>query len=138
MNKRIARTAKSKMNGDDAPVEGGLQSLFVEGKNFIHYNPNDYQHTKQKSIRSRINGILALTSLEKLLVPNIYDISLGGLSFLHANEKDVSNSLFKMDIVIFDIQTDFEYLITGVKGWVNSKELSLEPCNRVPILAIPY
>lgn len=133
MKKRIATTAEAKMNGNAVSAESGLQGLFVRGTNFIHYNPKDFQDTKRKSIRYRINGIVALTSFEKLVVTNIYDISLGGLSFLHGNDTDLTNSQLKMDILIFDIQSDFEYFISGVKGQLNSKELFLEKVSNVPI-----
>lgn len=91
------------------------QDLF-DGEDIpCHHNPNDCQNTKRKSIGFRPNGIVALTSFEKPVITNNYDIAPSGVSFLHANERDVTNSEFKMAILILDSQTDFEYFIDRVK-----------------------
>lgn len=47
----------------------------------------------------------------------------GGVSFLPTNEKDITESEFNMDILIFDGETDFEHFISQVKGRVKSKQL---------------
>lgn len=53
---------------------------------------------------------------------NIYDITVGGVSFLHTNEKKLSDSELQMDILIFDSQTNFEYFIGPINGRITSKE----------------
>lgn len=133
-------TTSPKISDKDVKSENILQSLVTSYQNLpdfeeisCHYNPNNFQKTTRKSIRSRLNGIVALTSLEQPVVATIYDIAPGGVSFLHANERDITNNKFKMDILIFDCQTDFEYFIGQVKGRVKSKELVSEPKSNTPI-----
>ena len=82
---------------------------------------------RRKSKRLRTNGIVALTCFEKLVVNNIYDIAEGGVSFLQANENEISKSEFEMDILIYDGLTDFEYLISRIKGRVKWKGLVFDP-----------
>lgn len=135
-----ATTSTSKITDKDVKSENSSQSLVADNQNLFdgedisgHYNPNDCQNTKRNSIRFRPNGIVVLTSFEKPVVTNIYDIAPGGVSFLHANERDITSSEFKMDILIFDAQTDFEYFIGQVKGRVKSRELVTDPRSNEPI-----
>ncbi len=87
----------------------------------------DVHHTKRKSNRTRANGIAALTNFPKPIVTRIYDIALGGISLLCAEEMDVTEGALKMDILIFDILTNFEYLINQVTGHFKSKKLVTDP-----------
>ncbi len=82
----------------------------------------DLHHSKRKAYRIRTNGIVALTNFAKPVVTKNYDIGPGRVSFLYANETDITESALKMDILIFDILTKFEYLINQVKGRVKSKK----------------
>lgn len=121
-------------------MRNGLQEMVaryqgdtVTGDNITHYKFNDYPVSKRKLVRYMTNGIVALTSSEEPVITNIYDISPGGVAFLSRNESDVSANELKMDIVIFDSQTDFEYFILQVKGRVRSKELVTAPKSNKPI-----
>jgi hypothetical protein len=96
-------------------------------------NCSDSLNRRRKSNRLRINGIVALTSFEKPVVTRIYDIAPGGVSFLHTNEIYISDNEFKMDILIFDNLTDFEYLINQAHGRVKSRNLVSDPKNKAPI-----
>lgn len=71
---------------------------------------------KRKLIRTRANGIVALSSLKKPLITVLYDVTPGGISFLCADPVEMTDSVFMMDILIFDSKTDFEYCITQVGG----------------------
>ncbi|WP_163337513.1 hypothetical protein [Desulfopila sp. IMCC35008] len=71
---------------------------------------------KRKSIRTRANGIVALSNLKKPLITLLYDVTPEGISFLCAEPAEMTDSTFIMDILIFDSNTDFEYCITQVKG----------------------
>ena len=85
--------------------------------------PNGCQSIRRKSKRLRANGIVALTCFEKLVVSSIYDIAEGGVSFLQANENEISKSEFEMDILIYDSLTGFEYSISHIMGRVKWKSL---------------
>lgn len=93
---------------------------------------SDYHNTKRKANRLNTNGIVVLTNFDQPVVTKICDISPGGVSFLHANEIDVINSKIEMDILIFDILADFEYLIDQVSGHVKSKKLIADPKSHTP------
>ncbi|TKB28426.1 hypothetical protein FCL47_02775 [Desulfopila sp. IMCC35006] len=82
----------------------------------------DVHHTKRKSNRIWANGIAALTNFPKPVVTRIYDIAPGGISLLCAEEMNLIEGALKRDILIFDILTNFEYLINQVTGHVKSKK----------------
>lgn len=88
---------------------------------------SDYHNTKRKANRFNTNGIVALTGYDQPIVTQICDISAGGVSFLHDNEIEINNCPIQMDILIFEILTDFEYLINQVNGYVKSKKLVVDP-----------
>ncbi len=92
----------------------------------------DGHHINRKSSRTRANGIVALTNFTKPVVTKIYDLAPGGVSFLYANETEITESALKMDILIFDILTNFEYLISQVSGNVKSKRLVTHPKSKAP------
>lgn len=126
-----------KISDKDVASENILQNMVAYFQNLLsfedisyHYNPNNLQKTRRKAIRFRPNGIVALTTLEQPIVTNICDIASGGVAFWHQNERDITNSEFKMDILIFDCQTYFEYFIGQAKGRVKSKELVSDPENK--------
>ncbi len=81
-------------------------------------------------------GVVAVTASAYAVVTNIYDISPGGVSFLFENDSDVTACELKMDIVIYDAQTDFDYCIFHLNGLVRSKELVLAPKSNKPIWRI--
>ena len=80
----------------------------------------------------RTNGIVALTSFDKPVVSLIYDIAEGGVSFLHACESAIIEDEFPMDILIFDIITNFEYYISHVRGRVKGRQQVAGPNNKFP------
>jgi hypothetical protein len=55
------------------------------------------------------------------------------MSFLHVNDQGIATSETMMDILIFDAQSDDEFLISQIKGRVKSKELIADPENKAPI-----
>ena len=91
------------------------------------------ENTRRKSIRYRVNGIVALTSLEDLVVSNIYNIASGGLSFVTVRQHDITSSEFKMDILVYNNQVEFDFFISRVKGRVKSKQLVPDMHNHSPI-----
>jgi hypothetical protein len=103
------------------------QNLFDGDDATIYYSSGDCQKQRRKSIRLRTNGIVALTCFKQPFVTNICDIAPGGVSFLYAREQDITNNEFKMDIIIFDCQSDCEYFISQIKGRVRSKNLVADP-----------
>ena len=92
----------------------------------------DIDHTKRKSIRTITNGIVALTNLAMPVVTKIYDIAPGGVSFVYFDEIDVTEGSLEMDILIFNIRTEFEYLLDQVMGRVRSKKFLADPKSRKP------
>lgn len=92
----------------------------------------DVHHTRRKSTRTMANGIVALSNFAKPIVTKIYDIAPGGVSFLYADEMDVEEVALEMDILIFNILTNFEYLLNQVMGRVTSKKLVAGPKSRIP------
>jgi hypothetical protein len=93
----------------------------------------DHNSIQRKSNRFRTNGIVALTNLEKPVLSNIYDIGSGGASFLHVDEEAVGKDEFRMDILIYDSSTGFEYFISQVNGRVVWRELVTDPENNFPV-----
>ena len=104
-----------------------LPSLLVDEANPVHSSSYDMSKTKRRSNRFRTRGIVVFSIAEKPAVANIHDIAAGGVSFLYADELDQGNSTFTMDILIFDSQTEFEYLIAQVRGQVTSSTEFLAP-----------
>lgn len=93
----------------------------IADKAFRSPIPSDRnKKTKRESNRLRTKGIVVVASFEIPVVTNILDIAPGGVSFLYANDLDIINSKIRMDILIFDGRTNFEYFITQVKGRVTS------------------
>ncbi len=88
---------------------------------------------ERKADRFRTNGVVALTGLADPVLTNIYDIGTGGVSFLHLDEIAAGKDELKMDILIYDCLTDFEYFIGQLKGRVVWKELVSNPVNSTPI-----
>lgn len=52
---------------------------------------------------------------------------------MHIHDRDIADSEIKMDILIFDVQSDDELLISHLEGQVKSKELVADPDSRAPI-----
>lgn len=125
--------------GEVSKTENNRQSLASFYQNEFDreciYAPGtllDVHHTKRKSNRTRANGIAALTNFAKPVVTRIYDIALGGISLLCAEEMDVTDGALKMDILVFDSLTNFEYLINQVTGHVKSKKIVTDPKSKSP------
>lgn len=78
---------------------------------------------KRRSKRVRTRGIVVLGNIDSPVVTSICDIALGGVSFFFGKEIDILNREFKMDILIYDSQTEFEYSITQIKGQVTYNTL---------------
>ncbi len=123
----------------DIKSNNGLQStvaynqlLFDKSCRPFRFSTGDHLKKKRKSLRFRVKGIVALTNFEQPVVTNIFDIASGGVSFLHAREQDIPNKEFKMDILIFDSQTDLEYFISQIKGRIKSKDLVIDPKSKEP------
>ena len=89
--------------------------------------------SRRISTRFRANGIVALPGGIKPIVARVYDIATDGMSFLHVNDQGITSSAIKMDILIFDVQSDDEFFISLIKGRVKSKELVTDPENKAPI-----
>ncbi|KJS01170.1 MAG: hypothetical protein VR65_09705 [Desulfobulbaceae bacterium BRH_c16a] len=70
---------------------------------------------------------------EKPVVARINDIGTGGVSFLHVHDREIADSEIKMDILIFDVQSDDELLISHLEGQVKSKELVSDPDSKAPV-----
>ncbi len=118
-------------------IRGAKMTAFTaKGERRISLSEKDHNSMKRKSNRFRTNGIVALTGLEEPVLSNIYDIGSGGVSFLHADEIAIDNVEFKMDILIYDSLTGFEYFISQVKGRVVWRELVSDPENNIPDLAL--
>lgn len=77
--------------------------------------------------RYRVSGIVALTTSGEPAVMRIYDISRDGLSFLHARDWRAADGKVEMDIVVFDVKGNSEYLMNQVNGWVRSTDLIADP-----------
>ena len=108
------------------------QNFFDKGYGHFCFSADNHQKKKRKSVRFRVTGIVALTNFEQPVVTTICDIAPGGVSFFHAGEKDITNNEFKMDILIFDSQTDRECFISQIKGRIKSKNLVVDPKSKEP------
>ncbi len=97
------------------------------------YNCNQYHGSRRKADRFKTHGIVALTSFEKPIAASIYDIALGGVSFITANEMEICRNEFRIEILIFNSLTDFEYLISQVMVRVIWKGLVFDPEIHKPI-----
>lgn len=81
---------------------------------------------------SKAKGIVALMVADKPIVCSIKEIAMGGVSFLHSEFMHLPTNEIRMDILIFDIQTDTEYFLDQVKGRIKSCEA--DPKSTLPIL----
>jgi len=90
----------------------------------------DSQETRRQSVRCAVNGIVALTNFEKPVVTNIFDISMVGVSFWSTNVETLAGKEINMDILVYDNQANFEFLISKVKGQVRSRALAPHPVSR--------
>lgn len=131
----LATSTISQMSGKGVKSEHSqqcplmyCQSQFEKEDNSNHYGSNGHQN-KRQSIRLVIKGIVVLTGFEEPVVANIYDIAPGGVSFVHADEKNITNVDFKMEILIYDSQTDFDYFIGQISGRGKSMELVSDSIN---------
>ena len=106
------------------------QGTFDREKLSITCIPADQQETRRQSIRCAANGIVALTNFEKPVVTNIFDISMGGVSFWSTNGETLAGKEINMDILVYDTQANFDYLISKVKGQVRSRALVPHPVSR--------
>lgn len=140
MQNLFATSAIPQMSSKGVKSENDLQcplmycqNKFEKEDNSNHFGSNDHQNKRRKSIRFVTKGIVVLTGFEEPVVANIYDIASGGVSFVHADEKNISNVDFKMEILIYDSQTDFDYFISQISGRGKSMELISDPINNLPI-----
>ena len=78
----------------------------------------EQSHIRRRATRCKAHGIVVLKDFKKPLITNIYDISTRGVSFWQNNRKKLTEDTFNMDILIFDVQTGFEYLISQLEGQV--------------------
>jgi hypothetical protein len=89
---------------------------------------------KRTSTRSRANGIVALMDIDEPIISRINDIAQGGVSFLHGEPLHLPTNEIRMDILIFDVQTNVEYFMSHVKGRIKSTECIADPQGNLPIL----
>jgi hypothetical protein len=76
--------------------------------------------TRRKADRLRARGIVVLADSHKGLVTNLCDIAPGGVSFLHTCAIDRSGPELRIDILIYENQSDFECFIPAITGRVRS------------------
>ena len=140
MRNVLAASATPQKNGKGVKSEHNLhcplmycQNQFEREDNSNHYSSNDHHNTRRKSIRFVTKGIVVLTGFEEPLVANIYDIAPGGVSFVHADQKNINNVDFKMEILIYDSKTDFDFFIGQISGRGKFMELVFDPINNLPI-----
>lgn len=107
--------------------------MFEKEQLLNNYSTKKHQYSRRKSTRHKAKGIVVLTKFEAPIVTCICDIGQGGLSFFSTNEKDVTENEFKMDILLFEGKSDFEYFIAQVKGRVKSKHLVAHTESKAPI-----
>lgn len=55
------------------------------------------------------------------------------MSFLHVNEQGIVGDDIKMEILIYDVQSNDEFLISQINGRVKSKNLISDPTDNEPI-----
>jgi hypothetical protein len=111
--------------------KGDFQSMLDGEESSNDYSYNEYPNRRRKSTRFRAKGIAVVSCFEESVVTNLFDIAAGGVSFLPTREKDITQTEFNMDILIFDGEMDFEHFISRVKGRLKSKQLILHPESNV-------
>ncbi len=92
-----------------------------------------YSFGKRKWKRIRTNGIVALTSSEDPVIFLVYDLAQGGVSFLHAGETEIIIDEFHMDILVFDILTDFECYINQIRGRMIGRQRVADSKSKIPV-----
>ncbi len=127
-NKNYTITDKNRENESSFRNSAAYYQNLLDGGNISQRSkPKNCQNTRRKSIRFKPNGIVAFSTIERPIVTNIHDLAVGGVSFFHHNERVITKNEFKMDILIFDNQTDFEYFIGQIKGRIISREMISDP-----------
>lgn len=98
-------------------------------------NESDKQDSvsRRTARRYRVSGIVAIANSGEPAVMRIYDIAKNGVSFLHADDWRAADGEVEMDIVVYDINNNSEYLINKVNGWVRSTDLVADPERNGPI-----
>ncbi|TKB06361.1 PilZ domain-containing protein [Desulforhopalus sp. IMCC35007] len=136
----LASSAIPQMSGKGVKSENDLrcqlmccQDQFGRKNNRNHYGSNDHHEKRRQSIRFETKGIVVLTGFEEPVVANIYDIAPGGVSFVHADKKNINNVDLKMEILIYDSHTDFDYFIGQISGRGKFMELVSDPINKLPV-----
>ena len=107
-----------------------LPPLRLDDTITLHSDGNQSKNTQRASNRFKTRGIVVFSIAGKPAVANINDIAAGGVSFLYSDEIDINSNILTMDILIFDSQTRFEYLIPQINGQMTSRTSALAPkCN---------
>jgi hypothetical protein len=98
-------------------------------------NESDKQDTvtRRTARRYRVSGIVAMVNSGEPAVMRIYDIARNGVSFLHTGDWRAADGKIELDIVVYDINSNSEYLINKVNGWVRSTDLIVDPERNGPI-----
>lgn len=87
--------------------------------------------SRRISTRIPVKGIVALTGSGKPVVARIHDIGAGGLSCLHADGAAFSD--VEMDVLLFDVRTDEEFLLPRINGRIVARELVADPRRTAPV-----
>lgn len=82
---------------------------------------------RRTSLRIVANGVVALMNRDSLVVARIYDIALGGFSFLRANDSDLPGSEIRMDILLFEMKNNIELFISQARCRILGKDHMYEP-----------
>lgn len=84
--------------------------------------------------RFRTKGIVILPDFADLMVSNVHDISMGGISFLYPDGPEVLSGKIKMDIFIFDGLTGTECYLDHVPGQIKANIPLPHPISNLPLL----
>ena len=101
-------------------------------KKFLDRRDDNFCFLNRQYRRIRTKGVVALSSSDRTVVSLVYDIAQGGVSFWHANDKDLVDHEFAMDIVIFNVLLDIEYHLNHIKGRVKWRSVALDPRYNIP------
>jgi len=90
-------------------------------------SPENTLISRRISARVAARGVISLTNGENLVVARMYDIAMGGISFLYAEDCDLPGGEIKMDILLFETLANVELFMSQAKSRISWRKYMHDP-----------
>lgn len=89
---------------------------------------------RRTSTRKRAHGVVALTNSGNIpIITRINDIGVGGVSFLHTDDRGRTEEEIKMDIIIFDGKGNNDCFLSAITGRLKAMHIIVEHRTQKPV-----